>query len=100
MIEVTHIQRASSLMDYYLTEIQRLTEQEPINTQREEADRLLRWLQEKQWPPFTVRDLLRNGPRFARKSSHHTLALLVELITHQWLGTDGHHFEVRHVSTQ
>lgn len=86
MIEVTHIQRASSLMDYYLTEIQRLTEQEPINTQREEADRLLRWLQEKQWPPFTVRDLLRNGPRFARKSSHHTLALLVELITHQWLG--------------
>jgi hypothetical protein len=28
------------------------------------------------------------------------LALLVELITHQWLGTDGHHFEVRHVSTQ
>jgi hypothetical protein len=100
LIEVTHIQRASSLMDYYLTEIQRLTEQEPINTQREEADRLLRWLREKQWPPFTVRDLLRNGPRFARKSSHHTLALLVELITHQWLGTDGHHFEVRHVSTQ
>ncbi|ROL90694.1 YfjI family protein [Pseudomonas protegens] len=100
MIEVPHIQRASLLMDYYLTEIQRLTEQEPINTQRQEADRLLRWLQEKQWPPFTVRDLLRNGPRFARKSSDHTLALLVELITHQCLGTDGHHFEVRHVSTQ
>ncbi|EXF95630.1 hypothetical protein HK44_023825 [Pseudomonas fluorescens HK44] len=100
MIEVTHIQRASSLMAYYLTEIQRLTEQEPACTKLEEADRLLRWLQEKQWSRFTVRDLTRNGPRFARKSSHHTVALLVELIMHQWLSTDGRHFEVRHVSTQ
>jgi len=41
--------------------------------------------------------LNRNGPRFARKSSRHTAKLLVELIDHQWLITDGHTFEVRHV---
>ena len=100
MIEVTHIQRASTLMDYYLIEIQRLTEQEPANTLLEESDRLLRWLQEKHWSVFTVRDLLRNGPRFVRKSSRHTLTLLVELMEHQWLSTDGRNFEVRDVSTQ
>jgi hypothetical protein len=96
-----HIQRASTLMDYYLAEIQRLTEQEPINTLREEADRLLRWLTQKGWTQFTVRDLNRNGPRFARKSSHHTITLLVELISHSWLdSSDGKTFEVRHVPPQ
>ncbi|MGR3995084.1 YfjI family protein [Pseudomonas sp. 1121_17] len=96
-----HIQRASTLMDYYLAEIQRLTEQEPINTLREEADRLLRWLTQKGWNQFTVRDLNRNGPRFARRSSHHTITLLVELITHNWLNSrDAKTFEVRHVPPQ
>ncbi|WP_248747188.1 YfjI family protein [Pseudomonas sp. MWU12-2037] len=96
-----HIERASTLMDYYLAEIQRLTEQEPINTRREEADRLLRWLTQKGWTHFTIRDLNRNGPRFARKSSHQTATLLVELITFNWLNSsDGKTFEVRHVPPQ
>ncbi|MEE4666627.1 YfjI family protein [Pseudomonas alliivorans] len=100
-VDAPHIQRASTLMDYYLAEIQRLTEQEPINTLREEADRLLRWLTQKGWTQFTVRDLNRNGPRFARKSSHHTITLLVELISHSWLDShDGKTFEVRHVPPQ
>ena len=40
-LDETHIQCASTLMDYYLAEIQRLTEQEPVNSRCEEADRLL-----------------------------------------------------------
>ncbi|MEE4130743.1 YfjI family protein [Pseudomonas viridiflava] len=96
-VEVDHIQRASALVGYYLTEIQRLTEQEPVCRVKEEADRLLRWLQVKDWKRFSIRELNRNGPRFARKSSRHAAKLLVELIDHQWLTTDGHTFEVRHV---
>ncbi|NMX40329.1 DUF3987 domain-containing protein [Pseudomonas veronii] len=99
VVEVDHIQRASALVGYYLTEIQRLTEQEPVCRVKEEADRLLRWLQVKDWKRFSIRDLNRNGPRFARKSSRHAAKLLVELIDHQWLTTDGHNFEVRHVQS-
>ncbi|KTB92554.1 hypothetical protein AO069_11355 [Pseudomonas syringae pv. syringae PD2774] len=99
VVEVDHIQRASALVGYYLTEIQRLTEQEPVCRVKEEADRLLRWLQVKDWKRFSIRELNRNGPRFARKSSRHAAKLLVELIDHQWLITDGHTFEVRHVQS-
>ncbi|WP_348748926.1 YfjI family protein [Pseudomonas rhodesiae] len=99
VVEVDHIQRASALVGYYLTEIQRLTEQEPVCRVKEEADRLLRWLQVKDWKRFSIRELNRNGPRFARKSSRHTAKLLVELIDHQWLISDGHTFEVRHVQS-
>ncbi|WP_454866749.1 YfjI family protein [Pseudomonas lini] len=99
MVEVDHIQRASALVGYYLTEIQRLTEQESVCRVKEEADRLLRWLQLKEWKRFSIRELNRNGPRFARKSSRHAAKLLVELIEHQWLITDGHTFEVRHVQS-
>ncbi|AZC48428.1 hypothetical protein C4K35_0823 [Pseudomonas chlororaphis subsp. piscium] len=98
-VEVDHIQRASALVGYYLTEIQRLTEQEPVCRVKEEADRLLRWLQVKEWKRFSIRELNRNGPRFARKSSRHAAKLLVELIDHQWLITDGQTFEVRHVQS-
>lgn len=69
VLEGMHIQRASTLMDYYLAESQRLTEQEPLNKLRAEAACLLRWLIKKNWPPFRLRDLTRNGPRFARKST-------------------------------
>ncbi|QXG41882.1 YfjI family protein [Pseudomonas viridiflava] len=100
MVEVDHIQRASALVGYYLTEIQRLTEQEPVCRLKEEADRLLRWLQVKNWKRFSVRELNRNGPRFARKSSRHATKLLVELLDHHWLITDGHTFEVRHVQSR
>ncbi|KJZ49016.1 DUF3987 domain-containing protein [Pseudomonas sp. B21-040] len=99
VVEVDHIQRASALVGYYLTEMQRLTEQEPVCRVKEEADRLLRWLQVKDWKRFSIRDLNRNGPRFARKSSRHAAKLLVELIDHQWLISDGHTFEVRHVQS-
>ena len=99
VVEVDHIQRASTLVGYYLTEIQRLTEQEPVCRVKEEADRLLRWLQVKNWKRFSIRELNRNGPRFARKSSRHAAKLLVELIDHQWLISDGHTFEVRHVQS-
>uniref|UniRef100_UPI003C7A26A0 YfjI family protein n=1 Tax=Pseudomonas veronii TaxID=76761 RepID=UPI003C7A26A0 len=99
VVEVDHIQRASALVGYYLTEIQRLTEQEPVCRVKEEADRLLRWLQVKDWKRFSIRDLNRNGPRFARKSSRHATKLLVELLDHHWLITDGHTFEVRHVQS-
>ena len=99
VVEVDHIQRASALIGYYLTEIQRLTEQEPVCRVKEEADRLLRWLQVKDWKRFSIRDLNRNGPRFARKSSRHATKLLVELLDHHWLITDGHTFEVRHVQS-
>ena len=99
VVEADHIQRASALVGYYLTEIQRLTEQEPVCRVKEEADRLLRWLQVKDWTRFSIRDLNRNGPRFARKSSRHAAKLLVELIDHQWLISDGHTFEVRHVQS-
>ncbi|ROM87179.1 hypothetical protein BK652_03145 [Pseudomonas brassicacearum] len=99
VVEVDHIQRASALVGYYLTEIQRLTEQEPVCRVKEEADRLLRWLQVKDWKRFSIRDLNRNGPRFVRKSSRHAAKLLVELIDHQWLISDGHTFEVRHVQS-
>ncbi|MBV4466058.1 DUF3987 domain-containing protein [Pseudomonas sp. SWRI79] len=99
VVEVDHIQRASALVGYYLTEIQRLTEQEPVCRVKEEADRLLRWLKVKEWKRFSIRELNRNGPRFARKSSRHAAKLLVELIDHHWLITDGHTFEVRHVQS-
>ncbi len=55
VVEVDHIQRASALVGYYLTEIQRLTEQEPVCRVKEEADRLLRWLQVKDWKRFSIR---------------------------------------------
>lgn len=99
VVEVDHIQRASALVGYYLTEIQRLTEQEPVCRVKEEADRLLRWLQVKGWKRFSIRELNRNGPRFARKSSRHASRLLVELLDHHWLITDGHTYEVRHVQS-
>lgn len=100
VLEDMHIQRASTLMDYYLAENQRLTEQEPLNKLRAEADCLLRWLIKKNWPPFRLRDLTRNGPRFARKSTRHTFELLLQLVAHNWLDNDGDIFEVRHVPTQ
>lgn len=99
-LEDVHIQRASTLMDYYLAENQRLTEQEPLNKLRAEADCLLRWLIKKNWPPFRLRDLTRNGPRFARKSTRHTFELLLQLVTHNWLNNVGDIFEVRHVPPQ
>lgn len=40
-LDEDHILRASTLMDYYLTEIQRLTEREGLNKMLEDADRLL-----------------------------------------------------------
>ncbi|QBZ87884.1 DUF3987 domain-containing protein [Pseudomonas viciae] len=96
-----HIQRASTLMDYYLAEIQRLTEQEPVNTLREEADRLLRWLKQKGWTRFTIRDINRNGPRFARKSCNHTATLLVELLTANCVKSqDAKTFEVCRVPSE
>nr|WP_282396326.1 DUF3987 domain-containing protein [Pseudomonas sp. PS01298] len=100
VLEDMHIQRASTLMDYYLAESQRLTEQEPLNKLRAEADCLLRWLIKKNWPPFRLRDLTRNGPRFARKSTRHTFELLLQLVVHNWLDNDGDIFEVRHVPPQ
>jgi hypothetical protein len=100
VLEEMHIQRASTLMDYYLAENQRLTEQEPLNKLRAEADCLLRWLIKKNWPPFRLRDLTRNGPRFARKSTRHTFELLLQLVAHNWLDNDGDIFEVRHVPPQ
>lgn len=100
VLEDLHIQRASTLMDYYLAENQRLTEQEPLSKLRAEADCLLRWLIKKNWPPFRLRDLTRNGPRFARKSTRHTFELLLQLVAHNWLDNDGDIFEVRHVPTQ
>ena len=99
VVEVDHIQRASALIGYCLTEVQRLAEQEPVCRMKEEADRLLRWLHAKNWKRFRLRDLNRNGPRFARKSSRHTAELQVELIDHQLVITDGHTFEVRHVQS-
>lgn len=100
VLEEVHIQRASTLMDYCLAENQRLTEQEPLNKLRTEADCLLRWLIKKNWPPFRLRDLTRNGPRFARKSTRHTFELLLQLVTHNWLNNAGDIFEVRHVPPQ
>lgn len=100
VLEEMHIQRASTLMDYYLAENQRLAEQEPLNKLRAEADCLLRWLRKKNWPPFRLRDLTRNGPRFARKSTPHTFELLLQLISHNWLDNVGDLFEVRHVPPQ
>ncbi|MGX1178187.1 hypothetical protein AB7M31_001255 [Pseudomonas sp. IAP-CY TE4608] len=38
VLEKAHIQRTSTPMDYYLAETQRLTEQEPQNKLRAEAD--------------------------------------------------------------
>ena len=70
ILREVHIQRASTLMDYHPTKIQRLTEQEPLNKLRA-ADCLLRRLTKKNWPPFRLHDLTRNGPRFARKSTPH-----------------------------
>lgn len=100
LLEYMHIQRASTLMDYYPAENQRLTEQEPLNKLRAEADCLLRWLIKKNWPQFRLRDITRNGPRFARKSTRHTFELLLQLVAHNWLDNDGDIFEVRHVPTQ
>ena len=100
VLEDMHIQRASTLMDYYLAGSQRLTEQEPLNKLRAEPDCLLRWLIKKNWPPFRLRDLTRNGPRFARKSTRHTFELLLQLVSHNWLDNDGDIFEVRHVPPQ
>ncbi|KOG03492.1 Uncharacterized protein ABJ98_2330 [Pseudomonas syringae pv. aceris] len=61
VVELDHIQRASALVGYYLTEIQRLTEQELVCRVKEEADRLLRWLQAKDWQRFSIRDLTPRG---------------------------------------
>lgn len=55
VVEVDHIKGASTLMGYYLTEIQRLTDEESVCRVEEEADRLLRWLQVKVWKRFSVR---------------------------------------------
>ncbi len=98
VLEEMHIQRASTLMDYYLAENQRLAEQEPLNKLRAEADCLLRWLIKKNWPPFRLRDITRNGPRFARKSTRHTFELLLQLVTHNWLNNAGDIFEVRRLN--
>lgn len=62
VLQDVHIQRASTLMDHYLAENQRLTEQEPLNELRTEADCLLRWLIKKTWPPFRLRDLHAKRP--------------------------------------
>lgn len=46
---------------------------------KEEADRLLRWLQIMDRKLFSFRELNRNGNRFARENSSHATKLLVLL---------------------
>lgn len=100
-LEEDHILRASTLMNYYLTEIQRLTEREGLHEILQDADRLRRWLLKKQPPPFSMRDLMRNGPRFVRKNTEYTSALMSVLIEYRWVDSDkGELFEVSDVSPQ
>ncbi|MGH8349746.1 MAG: YfjI family protein [Pseudomonas sp.] len=96
-----HVRRAANLIEFYLTEAQRLTEREPCDVILEDADRLLRWLREKNWARFTLRELVRGGPRFARKSSRRTGKILGALIVNGWLRTPdaGKTYEVQHVSS-
>jgi hypothetical protein len=92
--------RAYTLVRWYLDEALRLTSLIKIGQQLLYAQQLLEWLVLKGWHTFEIRSLQRQGPRFARKNAKRLLALLEILNKHHWLSTnDGKTFEINPLAT-
>src|SRR3989344_6197248 len=75
---LTHpiIERAVTLVSWYLGEALRLAYPATLDPQLLQAHRLISWLIQNHWETFDARTLQRRGPTVARQSAKHRDALL------------------------
>ncbi|MEE1920847.1 YfjI family protein [Pseudomonas sp. 148P] len=83
------IERAVTLVNWYLGEAFRLTNPVSADPQLLKAQRLLEWLIENDWHAFDARTLQQKGPPVARKSAKQRDALLAVLVKHHQLLMEG-----------
>lgn len=94
------VERAATLVSWYLGEALRLTNPMRADPQLIKAQRLLDWLAENNWHTFDARTLQREGPPIARKSAKQRDQLLAALAEHhQLLTEDGKRFRLNPAAT-
>ncbi len=94
------VERAATLVSWYLGEALRLTNPASADPQLLKAQRLLDWLTENNWHTFDARTLQREGPPVARKSAKQRDVLLAALVEHRQLLTeDGKRFRINPAAT-
>jgi hypothetical protein len=84
LIEEDSLHDAIKLMQHYLNEAVRLANIVPVPEQLEQAQELLEWLKARGWSQFTLQQVYKTGPRFARSASQ-ARALLNVLKRHYWV---------------
>lgn len=94
------IERAATLMHWYLAEALRLNNPAKPDHNLVQAQSLFDWLYAKGWHSFEARTLQREGPRFARKSAALRDKLLSILVEHYYLlSNDGKHYRINPLAT-
>lgn len=94
------IERAATLVNWYLGEALRLTNPVSADPQLLKAQQLLEWLIKNGWHAFDARTLQQKGPPVARKSAKQRDALLALLVKHhQLLMEDGKRFRINPAAT-
>lgn len=94
------IERAATLVRWYLAEALRLTNPTKADPRLVNAQRLFDWMRANGWEHFEARTLQREGPRFARKSAAQRDQLLAVLVEHHHLLTsDGKRFRINPLAT-
>ncbi|BAP80332.1 hypothetical protein MT1_3157 [Pseudomonas sp. MT-1] len=83
------IERAATLVSWYLGEALRLTNPACADPQLFKAQRMIDWLIDNNWQAFEARTLQRRGPTVARESAKHRDALLAILVEHNQLLSEG-----------
>ncbi|WP_417775254.1 YfjI family protein [Stutzerimonas xanthomarina] len=83
------IERAATLVSWYLGEALRLAYPTTSDPQLLQAHRVISWLIENHWETFEARALQRRGPKVARQSAKHRDALLTLLVEHHYLFAEG-----------
>lgn len=94
------MERAATLVSWYLSEALRLTNPVSADPQLLKAQQLLEWLIDNDWHTFNARTLQQKGPPIARKSAKQRDALLAVLVKHhQLLMEDDKRFRINPAAT-
>lgn len=84
IIDDKSLNNAITLGKFYLNEVLRLEEEEKIPQEIQDAQKLLSWLQAKQYKTFTQRDVCNAGPNSIRNKNAACKAISV-LIAKRWV---------------
>ncbi len=94
------IERAATLMHWYLAEALRLNNPAKPDHNLVQAQSLFDWLCANDWHSFEARTLQRQGPRAARKSAAQRDKLLSILVEHYYLlSNDGKDYQINPLAT-